>query len=177
MISSALESNDTLSQLNTGTQVGLYVQIDEAEIYGISPDFTRLLEFTDSNKSDLLRKGRIAENVFEGYILRAEGDLDRIINGIDLASVHISPDGHILYVDIGTLARPSSGSQTMYLEGQLGIEVTTELTKELLVKNVNLSRDEANEIEVEGHTILLSYVTTEENGPVTSHIFSFVSDD
>jgi hypothetical protein len=176
LITSALNSSDTLSQLNAGTQVGIYVRIDDARISGISPDFTRLLEFTDSNKSNLLRKGRMAENVFEGYILRAGDDIERLVNGIDLSSVRISPDGHILYLDIGTLARPSSGSQSMYLEGQLGIDVMTELTKELLVKNVNLSMEEVNEIEVEGHKIQLKYVSTDENGPVTSHIFSYTSD-
>ncbi len=171
-ITSALDPNDTLSQLNTGTQVGLYVRIDDAVISGISEDFTRLLEFTDSNKGDLLRKGRKIESVFEGFILRS-GDVQRMINGINLQTVRISSDGHILYLNVETHARPSSGAQSIYLEGQLGVNVNTELTQEVLLKNVILSQEEANRLNVEGHDIELTFVRTEVNGPVTSHIFSY----
>ncbi|MCA6079170.1 hypothetical protein [Fulvivirga sedimenti] len=177
-IISPINSADTLAQLNAGTRVGMYIQIDNASILGISPDYTRILDFSDDKKANLLRKGETIENYFEDYIAqhsKKDKVLDFVKNGFDFSTTSLSDDHHSIAIDIKSLAKPTNGAQTLYLEGQVGLYIDANATEEVLAKNVTLKKDQPTTITVRDREITFSYMRSETSGPLTTHIFRYDS--
>ena len=169
---------DTLAQLNAGTRVGMHIQIDNATILGVNPDYTRLLTFSDDKKANLLRKGEQIGNYFEEYVYQQSqkgNNIDFLPAGFDLSSVSVSPDGHSLSIDVSTLAKPTNGAQTLYLEGQVGVYIDADLTEEIPVRNVNLSKDSPTTIKVRDREITFTFLRSSTEGPLTTHIFQYSS--
>ncbi len=177
-ITSPINPTDTLAQLNGGTRVGMYIQIDNASILGIAPDYTRLLDFSDDKKANLLRKGETIENYFEDYIQQESqqgGQLDFVKNGFDYNSISLGRDHHSIAIDIKSLAKPTNGAQTLYLEGQVGLYIDANATEEVLAKNVSLKKDEPVTISVRDRNITFTFLRSQTSGPLTTHIFRYES--
>jgi len=178
-IISPTDELDTIAQLNAGTRVGMNIQIDNARILGIAKDYTRLLDFSDNKRADLLKKGQMIENYFEEYIFQQtqKGSIvDMVKTGFDFPSASISPDAHQLAVDIVSLAKPTNGAQTLYLEGQIGLYIDADATEEVPARNINLKKETPTAIQVRDRTITFTYIRSITKGPITTHIFQYDSD-
>jgi len=170
LILSPTEKSDTLSKLMSGTTVGLYVQLDNARIIRVDPDFTRVLSFTDDKRMDLLKKGAQIEHMFSEEMK----EMDLLMSGgINVDNARISEDGHAVSVPIHTMAKPTNGAQTLSLEGQIGLRIKTDITEEQSVKNVQLSESNSTSIKVDRRSIEITPERTEEVNGQTVYIFSY----
>ncbi|MEJ2004740.1 MAG: hypothetical protein P8X57_07205 [Cyclobacteriaceae bacterium] len=170
---------DTIAQLNAGTRIGLNIQIDDAVILDIAEDYTRLLDFSDDKRTNLLRKGQVIEKYFEEYVF-SKNERGEIVNmvstGFDFASGSVSEDGHSFAIDIATLAKPASGAKSILLEGQVGLYIDEDATEEVPVRNVSLKKETPTSVQVRDRKITFTYVRSVTRGPITSHIFQYESD-
>jgi hypothetical protein len=170
---------DTIAQLNAGTRVGMHIQIDNASILGVAEDYSRLLDFSDNKRTNLLRKGQTIENYFEEYIYNQKQKgrmIDMVKTGFDFKNSSVSADGHSLAIEIVSLAKPTNGAQSLLLEGQIGLYIDGNATEEVPVRNVNLQKETPSRISVRDRTITFTYVRTVTKGPITTHIFQYESD-
>ncbi len=170
LILSPTEKSDTLSKLMSGTTIGLYVQLDNAQIVRVDHDFTRLLSFTDDKRMDLMKKGAQIERIFEAEMKKMD---ILMTGGINVDNARISEDGHAVSVPIHTMAKPTNGAQTLTLEGQLGLRIKTPESEEIPVKNVQLSDSQTTMIELSQLTIEISPERTETINETTVYIFSY----
>lgn len=170
LIISPTEKSDTLSKLMSGTTIGLYVQLDNARIIRVDPDFTRILNFSDDKKMDLLKKGAQIERTFAEEMK----EMDLLMSGgINIDNSRISEDGHAVSIPIHTMAKPTDGAQTIFLEGQIGLRIKTDITEEVPVKNVQLSSTEMVTVKAKGVTIELTPERQEDLNGQTVYIFSY----
>ncbi len=170
LLISPTEKSDTLSKLMSGTTIGLYVQLDNAQIIRVDPDFTRLLGLSDDKRVNLLKKGAQIEKMFEAEMKKMDVLMS---SGINVDNARISEDGHAVSVPIHTMAKPTNGAQTISMEGQIGLRVKTEVTEEIPVKNVQLSETAAVTVDVKGRKIEITPERKEEVNGQTVYIFSF----
>lgn len=170
LILSPTEKSDTLSKLMSGTTVGLYVQLDNSQIVRVDPDFTRLLSFTDDKRVDLLKKGEQIEKLFEAQLKQMD---ILMTSGINVDNARISEDGHAVSVPIHTMAKPTDGAQTLLMEGQIGLRIKSDVTREIPVKNVQLSTTEPVTLELEDLDVEITPERQEQIDGQTVYIFSF----
>lgn len=170
LILSPTEKSDTLTKLMSGTTVGLYVQLDNAEIIRVDPDFTRILSFSDDKRMDLLKKGAQIEKMFEAEM--KEMDI-LMTGGINVDNARISEDGHAVSVPIHTMAKPTNGAQTLSLEGQIGLRIKTDVTEEVPVKNIQLSETSGTSFRVRDLLVDITPERTEMVNDQKVYIFSF----
>lgn len=170
LILSPTEKSDTLTKLMSGTTVGLYVQLDNAKIIRVDPDFTRILSFTDDKRINLLKKGAQIEKMFEAEMKK----MDILMSGgINVDNARISEDGHAVSVPIHTMAKPTNGAQTLSMEGQIGLRIKTDVTEEVPVKNVQLKEYETITIALKDRNIEITHERTEGIDGQTVYVFSY----
>ncbi len=170
LILSPTEKSDTLSKLMSGTTIGLYVQLDNARIVRVDPDFTRILSFTDDKRMDLLKKGAQIERMFEAEM--KEMDI-LMTGGINTDNARISEDGHAVSVPVHTMAKPTNGAQTLTLEGQIGLRIMTNETEEVPAKNVQLSETAGITLRLKNRNIEITPERSEEINGQKVYIFSY----